>query len=102
MFEFGLVLQIVGVLIILVGQVMFWYSARREKRYGCVQKAFLDMVCAQVGFDDKELKELSKDEVKKYLKENFQLGKFLYEDFNLTSLGLAVTLIGLILSVFNI
>ena len=89
----GLVLEGLGIIIILVSQVVFWLRVR--KKWGSLEKAFLDLTAPRWGFE-KSVLVMSKTEVKKVFK-LFPLAKFLYDDFKYTVVGLVVSLSGILL-----
>lgn len=95
----GSLFQIFGVLIVLLSQVWFGYKAWRK--YGCLEKAFFEFLSV-TRVRDKDTIKNSKEELKKTFPEWFTLAEYLSNDLRITGIGLVVTLIGLILSMFNI
>ena len=90
----GQVLQIIGIAIILSGQVVFYLRIR--KKYGSLKKAFLDFVAPRQSPSDEELSKMSQTQINE-LFEKFPLAKFLREDFIISVLGLFCSLIGTLL-----
>ncbi len=98
MFEIvGLGFQILGIIIILMAQVIFYMRARQE--YGPVmpmKKAFIHLSCAQIGPEKERIKKLNSVETEEKLK-LFGIGQFLWEDMKFSLIGLILTIAGLII-----
>jgi len=90
----GQFLQVLGVSVVLISQVIFYSRARRK--YGSLEKAFLDMAFARFGAEDETLKESNKEKTKRLL-EKFPLAQLLWNDFRASVIGLTLTMIGLII-----
>lgn len=88
----GLFFEILGVVVILYGQINFFIAARKE--YGSVKKALIHMSGARVGSDVERLKEMSEVEANKLFKK-FPLAELIRDDIQISVLGLILTLIGL-------
>ena len=96
----GIILQTLGVGIVLGSQVVFVWKAR--KRYGNLGTAFLEIQSTRVYMNNEKVKETVKDKQKlKEALEKFPHAKLLYDDFKITVIGLVVTIVGLILSMFE-
>ena len=95
----GSIFQIFGVLIVLLSQVWFGYKAWRK--YGSIEKAFFEFLSV-TRVRSKDTIKNSKDELKKTFPEWWTLAEYLSNDLRTTGIGLVVTLIGLMLSLFNI
>ena len=90
----GLVLQISGLLIILGSQILLWYRAR--KKWGSVRslkKLFIRFAGAKVAYGKEEVSKMSKDEADEGIKK-FPFAEFLYDDFVISVIGVALALIG--------
>ena len=94
----GTVFQLIGILIILISQVEFWF--RTHKEYGSLQKAFLSMSFPKVGLEKEKLKRLSMDELKEIV-DKLPLAGLLYEDFKISVIGIFFTLIGMIIALIE-
>jgi len=97
-FNIDLLLQILGVVIVLTSQGWFLYNIR--KRYGNLKRAFLEISFSRCTPSDRELEEATDTGLEKYY-EKFPLAKFIRDDFYITTLGLLVTLLGLIVSLLK-
>ena len=95
----GLFLEIMGLVIVLFSQALFLY--RSKKKWGSLPKAFLDLTALRLGYDDKKLQRLSPTEAREALRKLFPFAEFLYQDFRVTVLGLAVSIFGLLLQLVD-
>ena len=86
------VLQLIGLLIILRGNVSFWLEARTGK-FHSVKKEFVHKTVIQILPSDKELLEADADQILK----KFILPRLLYENYRDSMIGVVVTLVGVIL-----
>lgn len=93
----ALAFQIVGVTVIVIAQVVFYFRGRNE--YGSIKpmmKAFIDLSCPQIGIEKERLKKLGKAKTEEKLRLR-PLAQFLYDDFKVSLFGLILTLAGLII-----
>jgi len=93
--------KVLGIGIVSYGQIDLWLRARRK--YGCIQNAFFDMFAGGRWIDRvrsvEEIRQLSKDEVSEMLGK-FPLASWLYDDFRISVVGLAFTIVGTLLEPF--
>lgn len=105
----GEVLQIFGVAIVLLSQVLFGYKAWRK--CGSMKKTFFAMISVarlkgeelltKEKDDYEKLKKQSDEYLKKTFPEWYTLADYLSKDIWITAIGLVVTLIGLIIALFE-
>ena len=105
----GELLQVFGVAVVLLSQVLFGYKAWRK--CGSMKKTFFAMISVvRVKGDDllteeEDDYEKLKKQTDKYLKKTYQewytLADYLSKDIWITAIGLVVTLIGLIIALFK-
>jgi len=94
----GLLLEIIGVLIVLFSQVWFGYKARK---IGGLRRIFFRMV-GPVRVGAGETEGLSDEYLKKTFPELWAFASYLREDIWTTTIGLAITLVGLILELSSL
>jgi len=95
MFELlGLVLEALGLVIIFGSQIAFWLRVRKEWR--SLHKGFLALTTPRKEWEYAAARLMTENEVKTFFK-SFPLAKFLYDDFVITVVGLAVSLSGILL-----
>lgn len=92
--QLGLLFQLGGVLLVLIGQVIFAYRAWRK--FGGLRRAFFWMIgSVRIGAGE------TKGEADEYLKKTFPelwaFASFFRDDIWITAIGLVVTMVGLIL-----
>lgn len=96
----GELLQAFGVAIVLVTQAFFVWKAR--KKYGNLGTTFLEIQAMRVYMNDEDVKETVKDKQKlKEALKKFPHAKLLYDNFRYSVIGLIITLVGLIISMFE-
>jgi hypothetical protein len=105
----GELLQIIGVMIVLLSQVLFGYRAWRK--CGSMKKTFFAMISVGrvVGeelltkgkYDDEKLKKQTDDHLKKTFPEWYTLAEYLSSDIWITVVGLVVTLVGLAIALLE-
>lgn len=95
----GEVLQIIGVAIVLCSQARFWFRARGK--CGSLEKAFFEMISVVRVRDDRKITEVSEEELEEKFPEWWTLAEYLSEDIKTTAIGLVVTLIGLVIALFE-
>lgn len=96
----GEFVQILGIAIVLITQAFFIWKAR--KKYGSLGTAFLEIQAMRFYMNDEDVKKTVKD--KKKLKEalkKFPHAGLLYHDFKYSVIGLIITLMGLIIAMFE-
>lgn len=96
----GEVLQIIGVVVVLVSQIFFILRVR--KKYGRLGTAFLEIQATRQYMNDEKVKKTAKDKQK--LKEALKLfphAELLYDNFKYSLIGLIITLVGLIIALFE-
>jgi len=91
-------LQTLGVTIVLLSQVHFIWKGYRK--WGSLKKFLLDLTCPQLGHGEEKLKKLSKEELNKDFK-RFYLANWLYDDIIYSMIGLALTFLGLLISLIR-
>lgn len=96
---FGEILQIIGVAVVLCSQARFWLRAR--EKCGSLEKAFFEMISTTRVRDDRKVTERSEKELEKKFPEWWALSTYLSEDIRTTIVGLVVTLIGLVIALFE-
>jgi len=96
--QVGLLLEIIGVLIVLLSQVRFGY---RTRKFGGLRRYFITII-GPVRLGAGETEEQSDDYLKETFPELWTFASYLREDIWTAAIGLAVTLVGLILELFNL
>lgn len=86
-----LILQLVGVLILLVSNALFY---RNSRKYGGLKKAFVEYAATRFAMTDEELEKADPDEVLK----TFPLAGVLYRNYRNSIIGVSITLIGVVTS----
>jgi len=95
MFELvGLILQTIGIALIVISQMVFYFRVRRK--WGSLKRGFLDLTSARAGVGGKAILVMD-DSVIKELFNKFPLASFLYDDFVASVVGLIFSLIGTLL-----
>lgn len=96
----GELLQALGVAIVLVSQAFFVWKTR--KKYESLGTAFLEIQAMRFYMNDEDVKKTVKDKQKlKEAFEKFPHAKLLYDDFKYSVIGLIITLVGLIIEMFE-
>ena len=91
-------LQTLGVVIVLLSQVHFIWKGYRK--WGSLKKFLLDLTCPRLGHGKEKLKKLSKEELNKEFRK-FYLANWLYDDIIYSMIGLALTFLGLLISLIK-
>jgi hypothetical protein len=96
----GTLLQALGVVMVLGSQAFFVRRAR--KKHGSLGTAFLEIQAMRVYMNPEKVKETVRNKQKlKEAFEKFPHAKLLYDDFKYTVIGLVITLVGLIIEMFE-
>jgi hypothetical protein len=91
---FGFVFQVLGVVIVLGSSALFWKKAR--KKYGSLDKAYIDFVAPRIGVDSERLEKLNAKETREKLR-LFPLAEWLRDNYRYSLAGSIVTLTGVVL-----
>jgi hypothetical protein len=91
----GYVLQGIGIATLLYFNSLF--IQRSRKKYGNLKKAFVDIAAARLMMNDKELEKANADAALR----TFPLAQFLYRTYRNSLIAVAITMIGLVLSVMG-
>lgn len=96
----GEFLQVLGVAIVLVSQAFFIWKAR--KKYGSLGTAFLEIQAMRFYMDDEDVKKTVEDKQKlKEALKKFPHAELLYDNFKYSLIGLIITLVGLVIAMFE-
>lgn len=96
----GEFIQTLGIVIVLISQAFFVWKAR--KKYGSLGMAFLEIQAMRWYMNPEDAEKTSKDKQKlKEALKNFPHAELLYDNFRYSVIGLIITLIGLIIAMFE-
>jgi len=96
----GEFIQALGIAIVLVSQAFFVWKAR--KKYGSLGTAFLEIQAMRWYMNPEDVEKTSKDKQKlKEALKGFPHAELLYHDFKYSVIGLIITLVGLIIAMFE-
>ena len=91
----GAVLQVSGTLFMFGSHA--WFYWRAKKRFGSLKKAFYDHSAPRWGMSEEEFEKAEPKEV--FVK--FPLARLLYNNYRNSFVGAALTLVGVIISLWN-